>query len=147
MKNYNKNLSYNTSREYYLNVLKSDNKNLNLSKNKLDIFDLYLEKLLDISYKVFAPIFNEEETYLTPKNDYQYNNIDLEFDEQLEKNLPKWINKLLNVLNIIYHKFFTKEIVKYAVKSVTKTSLTIILLVKSTFKLCQNKFFKINSSP
>ena len=45
MKNYSTKETYQTSKEYYLKVLKKEKINLNSSKDKLNIFDQQLEKL------------------------------------------------------------------------------------------------------
>ena len=115
MRNYNQNNYYQTSKEYYTNVLQNENKNLNLSNKNLDFLDFYLEKLLKTSYNYLCPIFNDQKTNTNYSN-FNSNNIDKEFDQQVQSRMPVWAKPIIDFLITIYHFIFPKKIIHFIKK-------------------------------
>jgi hypothetical protein len=118
MRNYQQNINYTSSKEYYLS-LKKQKQNLNSSKQKLDKADYALEKILTFSYNVFNPLFKDESNIEYKTRAIKEEEIDTDFDKKLTEITPSWLLKIVNLLLLIYQKLIGKKINK-AVKLIKK---------------------------
>lgn len=100
MKSIHEYQNFNTSKEYYLK-LKNKNNNLNLSKNKLNKTEDYLNVFLEKSYAILNPIFNDNDNYELEIENSLSNSIDDEFDNTVIENLANWIKNVLKYIQII----------------------------------------------
>lgn len=135
MRNYQQKTQYTSSREYY-SSLKNEEKNLNSSKITLNKTDKVLENILDKTYKVFNPIFKDEnQLELDHISTRKEKEIDSDFDRKIIEFTPSWIISVFNVLFIIYQKLIGKKITKNL--KVVKKSL-------KTFchKIAQHDYYK-----
>ena len=146
MKNYSQNNTYQTSKEYYLNVLKKEKINLNSSKEQLNIFDQQLEKFLEITYRFFNPFFVADDVPKTYKNEYSNRDIDKEFDEKIQRQIPSWLKVVIDFFIKIFHFFFPIKIIIYQLQQLKKCNYLKVLNQLSFQKLIIN-FFRANSSP
>ena len=112
MRNYQQKTQYTSSREYY-SSLKNEEKNLNSSKIALNKTDKVLENILDKTYKVFNPIFKDEnQLELDHISTRKEKEIDSDFDRKIIEFTPSWIISVFNILFIIYQKLIGKKITK-----------------------------------
>ena len=100
---------HSSSREFYNNLQGKNHENLNLSSKKLDKTEIYLERLLLITYKYLSPIFEDDEVMNSFKNDTKNNYIDKKVDEQISRHTPSWIQGIVAFFIQIYEKFFPKR--------------------------------------
>ena len=110
MRNYQKNINYTSSKEYYSN-LKNNNKSLNSSDLKLNKADITLEKVLNISYKIFDPLFKDENLIEYKANStIKEKEIDNDFDKKLTELTPSWLLRIFNILLLIFQKLIGKKL-------------------------------------
>jgi|GEM_PF-2965960 len=132
------------SRNYYVNELKNNRKNLNKSVNKLDLLEENLDKLLVYSFRFFHPFFKDDEYdksnhYYSSKND-----VDNDFDAKIERHLPRFILTIMAYFTKLYHKLIGKSAVKKVVTAIKKFYLGVknkmfSKIVSKTFKIFKNK--------
>ena len=146
MKNYSTKETYQTSKEYYLKVLKKEKINLNSNKDKLNIFDQQLEKLLAVTYRFFNPFFAADDVPTTYKNEYSNKNIDDEFDEKIQRQIPRWLQVVIDFFEKIYRILFPTKKLCSLVNLIKKFSVTNNSNNFSLLKILTN-FFTLNSSP
>tara|TARA_R110001592_G_scaffold95393_2_gene274885 strand:+ start:3116 stop:3586 length:471 start_codon:yes stop_codon:yes gene_type:complete len=111
MRNYQKNINYTSSKKYYLS-LKNNKQNLNSSNKKLNKVDVTLEKVLNISYNVFNPLFKDENSHLEYKvnSSIKEKEIDTDFDKKITELTPPWMLRVFNILLLIYQKLIGKKL-------------------------------------
>jgi hypothetical protein len=146
MRNYNQDNMYQTSKEYYFQVLKKDKTNLNSSGNKLNYLDCYLEKLLAVTYQFFNPFFADEESSAPYKNEYTSSTIDREFDEKVNNQIPSWLFAVIEFVRNVYHLFFPIKIIHKKLQTFQKSVYFEKLAKLSLVKIIIN-FFTLNSPP
>ncbi|TXB65877.1 hypothetical protein FRY74_04720 [Vicingus serpentipes] len=135
MRNYQQKTQYTSSREYY-SSLKNEEKNLNSSKIVLNKTDKVLENILDKTYKVFNPIFKDQnQLELDHISTRKEKEIDSDFDRKIIEFTPSWIISVFNVLFIIYQKLIGKKITKNL--KVVKKSLKTVY-----HKIAQHDYYK-----
>ena len=146
MKNYNQNNTYQTSKEYYYQVLKKEKINLNSSKEQLNVFDQQLEKFLKITYRFFNPFFAADDVPKSYKNEYANSTSDKEFDEKINSHIPSWLRVIIDFFMSIYRLLFpTKKLYSLA-EGIKNFSVTNKFHSLSISKILTN-FFTLNSSP
>ncbi|MCB9359721.1 MAG: hypothetical protein H6588_00330 [Flavobacteriales bacterium] len=111
MRNYQQNINYTSSKEYYLS-LKKQKQNLNSSKQKLNKTDYALEKILTFSYNVFNPLFKDESNVEYKVSTIKEKEIDTDFDKKLTEITPTWLLRIFNLLLLAYQKLIGKKINK-----------------------------------
>lgn len=146
MKNYNQNNTYQTSKEYYYQVLKKEKINLNSSKEQLNVFDQQLEKFLEITYQFFNPFFAADDVPKIYKNEYSNRNIDKEFDEKIQHQIPAWLQAIIDFFMSIYRLLFPTKKLRSLVEGIKNFSVTNKFHSLSISKILTN-FFTLNSSP
>ena len=110
MKNYQNHNQYTSSKAYYSD-LKNSSTNLNSSKYNLNKLEKGLQKILHLSYDVFNPLFkgDDDKEY---KSTYIRKEIDEDFDNTIKSYSPKWLIRIVCLLNVIYNKYIGKKITK-----------------------------------
>ncbi len=146
MKNYGQNNNYQTSREYYNQVLKKENKNLNSSESKLDYLDEKLDKMLTVVYRIFDPMFRDVEAPSSYKNEFIKDAVDREFDEEVAKRIPNWLQIVIDFFVRIYQLIFPVHLIEAIFQRFSKINL-LKRLNSHSFVKSPHNFFRINSSP
>ena len=145
MKNYTSNETYQTSKEYYLKVLKKEKINLNSSKEKLNVFDQQLEKLLAVTYRFFSPFFAVDDVPKTYKNEYSEKTIDEEFDAKIQRQIPSWLQVIIDFLVSIYRLLFPNKLLLSLVNRIKGFIVSHRFHTFSILKILTN-FFTLKSS-
>lgn len=99
MRNYRNHNSFQNSRNFHINKLINNQKQLNSSKKIINTLDSHIDKWLGYSYSFLAPFFEDEDFQNSYSNNTRENQIDQEFDESL----PTWIKYIINLLTKIYY--------------------------------------------
>jgi hypothetical protein len=146
MRNYNHNNTYQTSKEYYSQLLQKNPSNLNSSKNKLDFLDYHLEKLLNVTYQFFNPFFADEESAIPYKNEPINNSIDKEFDDKMNRQIPSWLHVVFGFFASVYRLLFPIKLIDSILNRIPKFILIQKINKLSIVKVLNN-FFAFNSPP
>ena len=146
MKNYSQNRNT-PSRSFYVNELKKGGKNLKKSNYQLDFLERKLEDLLSYSFKFFHPFFNDDEYEANKNYSKPSNNLDDDFDQTIDKYLPKWIISIISLVARFYNKIIgNKTINDFVVKTKSRYKyLKNSIINKLNLKTI--KFFTLKSSP
>lgn len=130
MKSIHKYQNFNTSKEYYLN-LKNKNNDLNLSENKLNKTEAYLSVFLEKSYAILNPIFNDNDIVELEKENSLRHSIDEEFDNTILESLPKWIKKVIQIIQVIFFN------------PIKNLGLIMVVVIKATLNKLKQTFFAL----
>jgi len=93
-----------SSRNYYNNLQRKSDKNLNSSRNKGGILEEYLEIFLSKTYKYLSPIFednNINDNFKKEKNN-NYNNHKIK--EQVDRHSRSPINFIISFIKLLKNK-------------------------------------------
>jgi len=133
MRNLNIHKPQQNSKDYYNNVLKKRNTNLNLSKTRTDKTNIFLNKILNVSYSFFAPIFEKDISVKEFKKDTSVNYVDSDFDNSINKISPNWLKQLITIIKSLYNWIFPEK-VKKTISQITAIAIkhNLILLHNST---------------
>jgi hypothetical protein len=137
MRNYQQNINYTSSKEYY-SSLKKQKTNLNSSKQKLNKTDDTLEKILTVSYNVLNPIFKDESNIEYRASTLKEQEIDNDFDKKLTAITPSWLLKIFNLLLLIYQKLIGKKLTQ-AVKLIKKVIKPLYAKIAQKINLKEKK--------
>ena len=120
---------------FYVNKLKNNTKNLNITNQQLDYFESKLETILDFTYRIFHPLFSDgsEPTHYIINNNYK-DDVDIDFDTAYTNKIKNCFIIIIGLFYKIYTYFFRK-----------KVNSSFQNKPRNKFKLCYLKITTTNS--